>query len=141
MSAATDLGNPARFVTLRPVGLSHWGTLLLTDRAFFYIWSQPPLGKTGYVVDYNLLCFSCLALSQAHCRAERVAGVNCVRLLLTFGRRRRPGARESCFQKKRPTWLATGQRKWLAARGVMPRSWIFAADGVDFVGELASGRL
>jgi hypothetical protein len=68
-----------------PVGLAHWGTLLLTDRAFFYVWSQPPLARTGYVFDYNLLCFSSLTASHVRCQAERAAGVRCVRLLLTFG--------------------------------------------------------
>jgi hypothetical protein len=68
-----------------PVGLAYWGTLLLTDRAFFHVWSEPPLGPTGYTFDHNLLCFSLPTLNHVECRAERVEGVMGSRLLLTFG--------------------------------------------------------
>ena len=69
----------------RPVSLAHWGSLLLTDRAFFYIWSQEPPGKKSYVFDFNLMCFSSRVLSHSLCRHVQVGGVSCVRLDLCFG--------------------------------------------------------
>jgi hypothetical protein len=91
----------------RPAGLAHWGTLLLTERAFFYVWSQPPLGKAAYVFDYNLLCFSASAVSQVERRAERIAGVDCQRLLVTFG-----GAGGKELEILFPGEQADGAREW-----------------------------
>lgn len=78
-------GRKRAWLRTRPIGLAHWGTLLLTDRAFFHVWGQPPLGKQGYVFGHNVFAFSRQVPLAATHQGERVAGVACVRLVLTFG--------------------------------------------------------
>ncbi len=78
-------GNRNRWLRLWPVGLAHWGTVVLTDRAFFYVCGQPPLGRKGYVFAHNLWCFSLRTPCRAEFIVERRAGTECACLKLNLG--------------------------------------------------------
>jgi hypothetical protein len=75
----------------RPVGLAHAGTLLLTDRAFWYVRGQAPAGGKGYVLAHNVSCYSLASLTLTAVKPERRARTDCARLDLTFGAARAPG--------------------------------------------------
>jgi hypothetical protein len=68
----------------RQVGLAYWGTLLLSDRSFFYVRGEPTPGKGGYVLSHNVSCFSTAQLVRVDCRHERIHGIDCQRLALAF---------------------------------------------------------
>jgi hypothetical protein len=75
---------PGWWGRLRPVGLAHWGTLLLTDRAFVYVCGKPGLGPKEYVFDYNLVCFSLTSLCRVECLREHAHGARYSLVRLTF---------------------------------------------------------
>jgi hypothetical protein len=70
---------------LRPIGLAHRGTLLLTDRSFVYVCGKPGLGPKDYVFDHNLVCFPLSALTRVEHERDRTDGVGYSRIRLAVG--------------------------------------------------------
>ena len=84
-SALPYLGRETGMVVVQARRDRSLGTLLLTDRAFFYVHGEPALGKKGYVFAHNLQCYPLTALYRAECRAKPRQGIPCPTLQLVVG--------------------------------------------------------
>lgn len=68
----------------RRICLAHWGTLLLTDRAIYYVCGEIPFRPKERVFAHNLLVSPLARLTGAERRTDWTHGIRCEHLVMYF---------------------------------------------------------